>query len=167
MISTKDIERKFKELKDRINIPELYMINVNNILGDDTNGHIDNLIRFINEDTIVYFASKDKNYCNYQVARNLEKEISIIAKKSKIINNIIPIFHDERDTFIKNNKIYPYSKLNFIITKDIFIFPCLSNNYDQINNDIQSLSLRSMTYLLNTEAALLENGGLHCLTANI
>ena len=167
MISAEDIERKFKELRDMINIPELYIINVTNILGDDTNGHIDNLVRFINDDTIVYFASKDRNYCNYQVARNLEKEINIIAKKSKIINNIIPIFHDEKDTFIKNNKIYPYSKLNFILTKGVFIFPCLSSNYDQINNDIQSLSLESMTYSLDTEAALLENGGLHCLTANI
>ena len=58
-------------------------------------------------------------------------------------------------------------RILLILTKDIFIFPCLSSNYDQIDKDIQSLSLESMTYSLDTEAALLENGGLHCLTANI
>ncbi len=160
------IKNKLDEFKDKIGIAELYMLDVDEICGDDTNGHIDNLVRFLNDDTIVYFASKDKNYCNYEIACKLEKQINIIIKKSKIINKIIPIFHTNRDTFIKNKKIYPYSKLNFISTKDICIFPSLKDNHNLIYEDIHSLPISSKIYILNSEAALLENGGLHCLTAN-
>ena len=101
------------------------MIEVGNIQGDDTNGHIDNLVRFIDDENIVYFASNDKQYINFDIAKELEHQLLIIKRKSKIIKNIFPIFHNEEDTFIYNDNYYPYSKLNFIITSNCIIFPSI------------------------------------------
>ena len=72
------------------------------------------MIRFIDDENLVYLASTDKSYVNYELAKELKNQLESIKKKSKIIKNIFPIFHDDRDTFY-NNKFYPYSKLNFII----------------------------------------------------
>ncbi len=162
-----DIFLALNDLKKKIDIPELYILNSYPLLGDDTNGHIDNLVRFISDDTLLYFASLDKTYCNYDIAYELEQQIRIIHKKSKVIKNIIPIYHSENDTFIKNNNIYPYSKLNFIATKNCFIFPTIKNNESTINNDLKILPIKKNLYTINCEASLLENGGPHCLTVNI
>lgn len=158
---------KLLKAKNKLEVSELFIFDVPEIIGDDTNGHIDNLVRFIDSNTILYFASKDASYQNYQLACKLEEQIENIMNKSKIIKNAIPIYHDKNDEFVVNNKIYPYSKLNFIATKNMFIFPCLEKNKNSIELQIKSLPMNVPLYTVKCEAALLEYGGLHCLTANI
>ena len=164
---TIDIEKEINRMTKKLGVSELFTINLNGIIGDDTNGHIDNFIRFIDNETIVYFASKDESYCNYQLACKLAKQVKDIVDRSKIIKQAIPLYHSKDDEMIKNGKIFPYSKLNFIATTECFIFPCISNNRESLQHDLDSLPLKTKIYVINTEAALTEYGGLHCLTANI
>jgi|TARA_B100001741_G_scaffold110850_1_gene91121 agmatine deiminase len=164
---TINVEEEINRMIEKLGINELFTINLNGIIGDDTNGHIDNFIRFIDNETIVYFASRDKSYCNYQLACKLKKQVKDIVDRSKIIKRAIPLYHSKDDEFIKNGKIYPYSKLNFIATTDCFIFPCISNNRKSLQHDLDGLPSKTKIYVINTEAALTEYGGLHCLTANI
>ncbi len=166
-LSSCEILDRINSLKEEISISEIFYIELDPIIGDDTNGHIDNFVRFINDETIVYFASKDKTYNNYCLARELESQIKGIAKKSRIINNIIPIYHDVNDLFIKDDKILPYSKLNFVTTKNCIIFPSINNNEDKLYNEISKVLTNENVYTINSEASLQENGGLHCLTTNI
>ncbi len=163
----KEIIKKINIFKDKINLLEIFMIDIDPIAGDDTNGHIDNLVRFIDDETIVYFASDDKEYINYGIASQLKEQIQDIFKKSSIIKNIVPIFHSNNDLLIKNNKICPYSKLNFIATNNCYIFPSIGINEHDMRFQLDNLNLDKKFYLVNSETSLLENGGLHCLTTNI
>lgn len=165
--SEKIILDKLMLLKNEIPFNELFVLELDSIEGDDTNGHVDNMVRFINDDTIVYLASIDKSYINYNLAQELKKQIIYIKKKSKIIKNFFPIFHDNRDTFQNNGKFYPYSKLNFLITTNCILFPSITNNHHSIINSIGNLPITKKTYTINCEASLIENGGLHCLSMNI
>jgi agmatine/peptidylarginine deiminase len=79
-------------LKNEIPFNELFTLEIEPIKGDDTNGHVDNLVRFIDDENLVYFASTDKSYINYNVAKELKNQLNFIKKKSKIIKNIFPIF---------------------------------------------------------------------------
>jgi len=166
-ISYEEINKKFDILKNEIDIKEIFMIDIDPMQGDDTNGHIDNFIRLINDETLLYFASDDKSYHNYDLAHKLKEQVHDIFIKSKIIKNIVPVLHNSEDILVKNKKICPYSKLNFIITKNCYIFPSTKSNTDCLNNQISKLKLDKKFYVLNTEASLIESGGLHCLTANI
>tara|TARA_B100000035_G_scaffold174541_1_gene148910 strand:+ start:1282 stop:2322 length:1041 start_codon:yes stop_codon:yes gene_type:complete len=162
-----NVEKELDNMKTQLEVKELFTIDLPEIKGDDTNGHIDNYVRFLTNDTIVYFASKDKDYCNYEIACELEKQIEVILNKSALINRAIPLYHSKVDELIKDGKIYPYSKLNFIASKDLFIFPYIYKNKDFIESDIESLNIKSKVHVINSEASLIEYGGLHCLTANI
>ncbi len=162
-----EIINKINSLKDKINIPEVHIVNVDPILGDDTNGHIDNLIRFIDDETLVYFASEDKLYPNYKLACRLKEQVYNISKSSEIIKETIPIFHSSNDILRKDKKIFPYSKLNFIATKNCYVFPSIYKNEDNLINELDQFNLDKKYYIVNSEASLIENGGLHCLTTNI
>ena len=154
-------------LKNEIPFNELFTLEIEPIKGDDTNGHIDNLVRFIDDENLAYFASSDKTYINYDVARELKIQLKYIKKKSKIIKNIFPIFHDDRDTFHVDDKFYPYSKLNFLMTKSCVVFPSIKNNHSSFLDSINDLPILKKKYNINCEASLLEYGGLHCLSMNI
>ena len=165
--SGKNILDKLMLLKDQIPFNELFVLDLDSIKGDDTNGHVDNMVRFIDDENLVYFASSDKSYINYDLARELKCQLEYIKKNSKIIKNIFPIFHDERDTFSKNGKFYPYSKLNFLITSNCILFPSISTNKASIMDSLNNLPISKKIYNINCEASLLECGGLHCLSMNI
>ena len=162
-----NIEKELSNLKECLKVEEILCISIPGIIGDDTNGHIDNLIRYVDENTIVYFASKDKKYCNYLIACELEKQIDSLIGQSKNITDAFPIYHNSNDTFSIGNEILPYSKLNFILTKNILVIPCINSNKDSIYSDLEDIDIKNKKYILNCEAALFEYGGLHCLTANI
>ena len=162
-----EIINKINLLEKEINISETYIVHIDSILGDDTNGHIDNLVRFIDDETLVYFASEDKSYPNYKLACELKKNVNDILKTSQIVKEIVPIFHSSDDIFVKDKKIYPYSKLNFIVTNNCYIFPSICTNEDNLKNELNWLNLDKELYIVNSEASLIENGGLHCLTTNI
>ena len=154
-------------LKKLIPFNELFTLELDPIRGDDTNGHIDNMVRFLDDENIVYLASRDKSYINYNLADELRKQLESIKRKSKIIKNIFPIYHDDRDTFYYKNKFYPYSKLNFLITEKCIVFPSIRENQSSIIESINYLPINRKKYTINCEASLLENGGLHCLSMNI
>jgi len=162
-----EVLNKLIFLKKKISFNELFTLEIEPIKGDDTNGHVDNLVRFIDDENLVYFASTDKSYINYDVAKELKNQLNFIKKKSKIIKNIFPIFHDDRDIFCDNDKYYPYSKLNFIITTNCVLFPSITSNHLSIIDDFRDLPILKKKYNINCEASLLECGGLHCLSMNI
>ena len=40
------------------------------IVGDDTDGHIDDTVRFVNEDTVITVVEENKNDENYELLQN-------------------------------------------------------------------------------------------------
>ncbi|MBO6118131.1 MAG: agmatine deiminase family protein [Bacteroidales bacterium] len=114
---------------------------VNNIIwlkegveGDDTDGHIDDLTRFVNEDTVITMVCEDKNSEDYNVLnRNLD-----ILKKSRLLNgkqlNIIEMLMPQ-DVIYEDQKL-PASYANFYIANNKVIVPLY-----QCKNDDKAMQI--------------------------
>ncbi len=99
------------------------------IMGDDTDGHVDDLSRFISEDTIITAVEEDSWDENYDVLqKNLKKLNSCRlanGKQPTIVELPMP------DMVFYENQRLPASYANFYIANDKVIFPtyrCLSDN---------------------------------------
>ena len=99
------------------------------IMGDDTDGHVDDLSRFISEDTIITAVEEDSWDENYEVLqKNLKKLNSCRlanGKQPTIVELPMP------DMVFYENQRLPASYANFYIANDKVIFPtyrCLSDN---------------------------------------
>lgn len=98
------------------------------IVGDDTDGHIDDTVRFVNEDTVITVIEHDKNDENYELLQhNLKqlKEMRLInGKQLNIIELPMPtpiIYEDQR---------LPASYANFLITNHNVIVPTFRSAVD-------------------------------------
>lgn len=91
------------------------------IEGDDTDGHIDDLTRFVNEDTVVTVIEEDNRDYNYQVLQDNLKEL----KKMRLLNgkqlNIIEL--PMPDTIYHDGQRLPASYANFYISNGHVIVP--------------------------------------------
>ena len=99
------------------------------IVGDDTDGHVDDLSRFVNEDTIITAVEEDSWDENYEaLQRNLKALNSCRlanGKQPTVVELPMP------DMVFYDNQRLPASYANFYIANNKVIFPtyrCLTDN---------------------------------------
>lgn len=91
------------------------------IVGDDTDGHIDDTVRFVNEDTVLTVIEANKNDENYELLQhNLEQLQQMRLLNGKQLNVIeIPM----PDPVVYDEQRLPASYANFYISNDAVIVP--------------------------------------------
>jgi agmatine/peptidylarginine deiminase len=153
-------------LKKDLFIAHLIILNNSFLYGDDTDGHIDQLARFINKDTIVYAACNDSSNPNYNNLKKLEQELlSLDLSQLPFIPKLIPLFIP---SVIKdqNNNILPASYINFLMLNKAILVPTYDNpEYDnQALNTFRTLLPDYEIIGLNSKSVIRHGGSLHCLT---
>lgn len=108
----------------------------NGIVGDDTHGHIDDLARFVNGDTVVIVVEKNKTDPNYgPLKENLKRLKSAQDQNGKALNVVeLPM----PQTVIFEKQRLPASYANFLITNDWVLVPVFNDPNDRIALNILS-----------------------------
>lgn len=133
------------------------------IVGDDTDGHIDDTTRFVNEDTVIACVENDPNDENYQVLHtNLKMLHDMRLLNGKPLNVIeLPM---PKAVMIGDFRT-PGSYANFLICNAGVIVPVFNNPNDQQAIDIleKAFSDRKIIPLPATEI-IWGQGSFHCLS---
>ena len=99
------------------------------IKGDDTHGHIDDLARFVNENTIVTVVESDKKDANYgalqENLKRLESAILEDGSKPRIVTLPMP----KRIDF--DGVVLPASYANFLILNKAVLVPTFNDSRDR------------------------------------
>ena len=100
------------------------------IVGDDTDGHIDDTVRFINEDTVITVVEENLKDENHAITRQIMHDL----KKMRLANgkqlNIIEI--PMPDEIIYEDQRLPASYANFYIANQVVIVPTYRSKKDII-----------------------------------
>lgn len=91
------------------------------IVGDDTDGHIDDITRFVNEDTVVTVVEENKQDENYQLLQDNLKALKQMRLLSGKPLNVIEL--PMPDAVIYENQRLPASYANFYIANAAVIVP--------------------------------------------
>ena len=131
------------------------------IAGDDTHGHIDDLARFVNQDTIVTMSEKNKQDINYT---SLKENLKILQKardqNGKLFNIIkLPM---PKPVFFAGQRL-PASYANFLLTNDWILVPVFNDPNDRVAlNTISALFPRHNTVGIYCGDFVLGLGTIHC-----
>ena len=133
------------------------------IVGDDTDGHIDDTVRFVNEDTVLTVIEEDKADENYSLLQNNLSEL----KKMRLLNgkqlNIVELPMPE--PVIWEDQRLPASYANFYIANKYVIVPTFKCKKDDKALDIiqQCFTDRSVIGIDSTDL-IWGLGSFHCLS---
>lgn len=133
------------------------------IIGDDTDGHVDDITRFVNEDTVITMIEHDKTSKNFQpLKRNLE-----ILEKARLNSgkqlNIIEIPMPK--PVIYQGEILPASYANFYICNHAVIVPTFCCNNDEKALEILSNCFKDRkTVGIDSTDIIWGLGSFHCLS---
>jgi agmatine deiminase len=157
-----DYEAVFKEYLGITNVIWLG----NGIEGDDTHGHIDDLCRFVNEDTIVTIVESDPKDDNYKPLQDNLKRLQNAklenGKSPKIVELPMPKRIDFEDLRL------PASYANFLILNKCVLIPTFNDPNDRIALNILADCFPDREIIGISAIDLIWGfGTLHCLSQQI
>jgi agmatine deiminase len=133
------------------------------IVGDDTDGHIDDTVRFVNEDTVITVIEENKNDDNYDLLQHNLKQL----KQMRLLNgkqlNIVEL--PMPDELVYQDQRLPCSYANFYIANTCVIVPLFgSSRDDKAISIIQSCFPGREVIGINSADIIWGLGSFHCLS---
>jgi len=133
------------------------------IVGDDTDGHVDDTVRFVNEDTVLTVVEKNKNDENFTLLQHNLKQLQqmrlINGKQLNIIELPMP------DKMIYQGQRLPCSYANFYIANKSVIVPTFHcKNDDKALQIIQHCFPEREVVGIDSTDIIWGLGSFHCLS---
>ena len=133
------------------------------IEGDDTDGHIDDTVRFVNEDTVITVVEQNKEDENYEPLQKNLKQL----KKMRLLNgkqlNIIELPMPD-EVFYEGQRL-PASYANFYIANNVVIVPLYDCDKDDEALEIIQQCFPSRKVIgINSVDIIWGLGSFHCLS---
>ncbi|MBP0905538.1 agmatine/peptidylarginine deiminase [Mariniflexile gromovii] len=138
----------------------------NGIEGDDTHGHIDDLARFVNEDTIITVVEQDPKDANYKPLQDNLKRLQSATLENGKQPNIVTLPMPKRLDF--DGIRIPASYANFLILNKTVLVPTFNDVNDRIalNTIAECFPDRDIIGIGATDF-IWGFGTLHCLSQQI
>ncbi|GGF13370.1 agmatine deiminase family protein [Flavobacterium limi] len=157
-----DYEAVFKEYLGITNVIWLG----DGIEGDDTHGHIDDLCRFVNEDTIVTIVETDKNDSNYKPLQDNLKRLQNAKLENGKSPVIVALPMPKRVDF--EDLRLPASYANFLILNKCVLVPTFNDSNDRVALNILSECFPDREVIgISCIDFIWGFGTLHCLSQQI
>ncbi len=136
------------------------------IEGDDTHGHIDDLCRFVNEDTIVTIVEDDKKDAIYQPLQENFKRLQNAKLENGQAPKIVCLPMPKRLDF--EGLRLPASYANFLIFNQCVLVPTFNDSKDRIALNILADCFPDREIIgINATDFIWGFGTLHCLSQQI
>ncbi|PYJ21327.1 MAG: agmatine deiminase [Verrucomicrobia bacterium] len=150
-----------QRLRDYLGIREIFWLG-SGIAGDDTDGHIDDLARFISERTVTTVAEENRDDENYEpLQENLARlrEMNIDNRQIDIVTLPMP------QKIVREGLRLPASYANFYIANSCVLVPTFADPNDEIAlSTLQDLFPDRRAIGIDCRELIWGLGTFHCLT---
>ncbi len=156
LLSQKEIE---KYLKDYLNVHDVLWLN-KGVAGDDTDGHIDDIARFVNPSTVVC-SYADRNDENFEVLHENYEILQTYAQKYNltIVKLPHPHYTDHQGLPL------PASYANFLIANAAVLVPVFNDSHDtKALNIIRNCFPAKNVVGIDARKLVEGFGAIHCLS---
>lgn len=136
------------------------------LAGDDTDGHIDNITRFVNEDTVVTIVEDDPSDANYEPLReNLDILRQVTLPDGRPLQ-VIPL---PMPAAVFNRGVrMPASYANFLIGNEVVLLPAYNDPNDAVAREIvQRYFPDRRVVSLDCREVIWGLGAFHCLSQQV
>ena len=152
-------------LKDYLGVKHVVWLK-EGVAGDDTDGHVDDFARFVNETTVVCAFEAHESDDNYAVLKRnyelLQKSVNQDGKKLTVVKLPMPRLVRGREGRL------PASYANFYIGNKAVVVPIFNDKNDQKALEIlQNFFPDRKVVGIRSEKIVEGFGGLHCVTQQV
>lgn len=160
-LTQKEIEQ---QLKSRLHAEHIVWLNHGNLIGDDTDGHIDTIVRTAPHDTLLYVKCIDMGDEQYEDFHALEEQLQQLSTPEGHPYRLIPL--PMPDAIYDKGDRLPATYANFLILNGAVIYPTYHqpNKDEQAREAVQQAFPDRETIGVDARTIIRQHGSIHCLT---
>ncbi len=141
------------------------------LAGDDTDGHIDDLCRFLNEDTVLAMVCEDPEDINHEALR---ENLEILREATDLNGNALnietlPLPRTKIEgTTVDGSEYVPASYANFYVANGVVLVPTYDERYDEAALDLLSKYFPEREVIgIECSDLIWGQGSIHCITQQL
>ena len=151
-LSKEEIGQKLKEI---FGLKKIIWLENGNLIGDDTDSHIDTLARFLDKDTIAYVKCYEKNDEHFEELKKMEQELQKTDFHLVPLPLPQPIYH--------NGERLPATYLNFLFVNGALLLPVYNGKYDkEVIKILENFYPKIDIIPIDSTILIREHGSIHC-----
>ncbi len=152
-----------QKLKDSLQMQEILYLEHGFLAGDDTDSHIDTLVRFITNDTLMYVQCLDPQDIHYKALQLMEKELQALAKKHHFKLIALPM---AEAVYFQNERL-PATYANFLFLNNALLLPSYNTKTDEKVITIFEKTFPNRKIIpIDCSILIRQHGSLHCVSMN-
>jgi len=151
-------------LNNELGLEDIEWIHDISLTGDDTDGHIDTLARFIADDRIVC-CGRNRTHHDAENLERLNQQLEVICDRRKweLLKLPVPVVTSDVD-----GRLLPATYANFLMCNDCVFVPVYGQPEDGEAITTLERALPDLSIVaVRCEALLEQHGSLHCATMQI
>lgn len=153
-----------EELKKRLHADHIVWLNHGNLIGDDTDGHIDTIVRVCPENTLLYVRSEDETDEQHEDFMKLQDELLRLRTREGDVFRLwgLPM---PRPCYYDGERL-PATYANFLVINGAVLVP----TYDQPDLDEEACMTLKCAFPdrdiipIDSRVIIRQHGSIHCLT---
>ena len=163
-LSRQDIEQRLKTL---LHARRIVWIDHGNLVGDDTDGHIDTIVRVAPDNTLLYVGCdnpEDEQYADFQALQEqLGTLRTIEGKPYRLLKLPMP------EAVYDDGERLPATYANFLIINGAVIYPTYAQpqNDEEARRTLQEAFSRHTLVPIDSRTIIRQHGSIHCLTMQL
>ena len=163
-LNKKEIEA---ELIRCLAIERVLWLKEGNLEGDDTDSHIDTLVRFCSPSVICYVSCDDPNDTHYKALKTMETQLKTFRTRDGKNYTLLPLPWPSAKYNAAGERL-PASYANFLIINDAVLLPTYNDNNDERAIDVLSKAFPERKIIpINCLSLIEQFGSLHCITMQL
>ncbi len=155
-------------LKSCLGVDRILWISEGYLAGDDTDSHIDNLVRFVSADTLVHVLCQDKDDPHYMPLLNMKRQLEQLTTPQDTPYKLVPLPLPRAQHEPGTRSRLPASYANFLILNDIVIVPVFQCSEDEhALRTLAELFPNKTLSPIDGRQLIRQYGGPHCATMQL
>ena len=157
-----------KELLARLGLIDYCSLEVAPLPGDDTDGHIDTIARFVDPDTIIYVSPSNPTAQSFAALTELERQLQELARQRPNLHLIaLPDVGDYPSRY-EADCLIPATYANFLLVNGALLLPIYGRSTDSEAQRILQQALPHLEVVpIDCSILLEQHGSLHCISMQI
>lgn len=162
-----DEEDLYDVLKETLGAERLILLKNGELEGDDTDGHIDTLARFLSPTQIAYVQCEDGHDIHYHGLKRMEQELRELRTPEGQPYELIPLPHPTAIHEEDGHRL-PATYANFLFVNGAILVPTYNQPSDEIALDRLRKACPDRDIVgIDCRQLIRQHGSLHCATMQI
>ena len=160
-----------EELKRRLHAERVLWIDYGHLEGDDTDGHIDTLVRIAPDDTLLYIGYDDQTDPHYEDLKKMEQQLTTFRTQENKPYRLLKLpmpdpIYERGEMKDERGERLPATYANFLIINGAVLVPI----YQQPEKDKEAIRIIQEAFPdremipIDSRTIIRQHGSIHCCT---